>query len=173
VGGGEAAAAVAAVAPAVATAQLDVMKLSVAQLKAELKKRGRVTGGNKSVLQVRLKEAIDLNVPVSEEAGGDEAPRPDFMAGLDVTARWELLTRCDDPVPESDNDDGSLRPTTEMNAAVNPKYGFVETFSCIPFTGTTEKMRYCCPDGRSVNRLRWEKKRWHSASMHTPSLTCS
>jgi len=50
VGGGEAVAAVAAVAPAAATAQLDVMKLSMAQLKAELKKRGRVMGGNESVL---------------------------------------------------------------------------------------------------------------------------
>lgn len=96
--------------PAAETAQLDVMKLSVAQLKAELKKRGRVTSGNKSVLQVRLKEAIDLNVPVSEEAGGNKAPCPEFMAELDVTTRWELLSRCDDPVPEPDNDDGSLRP---------------------------------------------------------------
>ena len=46
-----------------------------------------------------------------------------------------MLTRYDDPVPEPENDDGSLRPPTEMDAAVNPKY--------IPFTGTTEKMRYC------------------------------
>ena len=134
-------------APAAATAQLDVMKLSVAQLKAELKKRGQVTAGNKSILQVRLKEAIDLNVPVSEEAGGNEAPRPEFMAGLGVTARWELLSRCDDPVLEPDNEDGSLRPSTEMSATVNPKYGFVDTFDRIPFTGTTEKMRYCRPDG--------------------------
>jgi hypothetical protein len=47
-------------------------------LKAELKKRGRVTGRNKSVLQVRLKEAIDLNVPVSEEARRSKAPRLEF-----------------------------------------------------------------------------------------------
>ncbi|MFM6174890.1 MAG: SAP domain-containing protein [Sphaerospermopsis kisseleviana] len=114
--GGEAAAAVDP-----AAAQLDVMKLSVAQLKAELKKRGRATAGNKSVLQVRLKEAIDLNVPVSDEAGGgNEASRPDFIAGLDVTARWELLTRCNDPIPEPENNDGSLRPPTEMSAAINP-----------------------------------------------------
>ena len=59
VGGGEAAVAVAAVKPAAAaaTAQLDVMQLSVTQLKAELRKRGRGTSRNKSVLQVRLKEA--------------------------------------------------------------------------------------------------------------------
>ncbi len=143
-GGGEAAAAVAS---AAAMAQLDVMKLLVAQLKAELKKRGQVTGGNKSILQVRLKETIDLNVSVSEEAGGIEAPRPEFMVGLDVTARWELLSRCNNPVPELDNDDGSLRPPTKMSATVNPKYGFIDMFDLIPFTGTTEKMRYCHPDG--------------------------
>ena len=56
------------------------------------------------------------------------------MAGLDVTARWELLTWCDDLVPKPDSDNGSLRPPTEMNATVNPEYGFVETFDHIPFT---------------------------------------
>ncbi len=67
--------------------------------------------------------------------GGDEAPRPEFMVGSDVTARWVLLTWYDNPVPEPENDDGSLRPPTEMDAAVNPKY--------TPFTGMTEKMQYC------------------------------
>ena len=147
--------------------QLDVMRLSVAQLKAELRKRGRGTGGNKSAMQVRLKEAIDLNVPVLEESGGNEARRPDFMTGLDVTAKWELLTRCDDPIPEPDNDDGNLRPPTEMNADPNPKYGFIETFNRIPFTGTTEKMRYYRPNGRSINRSRKEKRRRQSESRHS------
>ncbi len=78
---------------------------------------------------------------------GNEAPCLEFMAELDVTARWELLTQCDDPVTEPDNDDGSLRPPTKMSATVNPKYNFVDTFDCIPFTGTAEKMRYCHPDG--------------------------
>jgi hypothetical protein len=32
-----------------------------------------------------------------------------------------------------------------MNAAINPKYGFVKTFDRILFTRTTEKMRYCRP----------------------------
>jgi len=52
-----------------------------------------------------------------------------------------------------------------MSATVNPKYGFVDTFDRIPFTGTTEKMRYCHP--RSVNRSRREKKRKHSVSRHS------
>jgi hypothetical protein len=57
-----------------------------------------------------------------------------------------------------------------MNAAMNPKYGFVETFDHIPFTGTMEKMQYCWPDGQSVNCSRREKRRkradgWHSQPM--------
>ena len=67
--------------------QLDVMKLSIEQLKEKLKKRGWVTCGNKNVLQVCLKEAINFNVPDSEEAGGGEAPCPEFMVGLDVMVR--------------------------------------------------------------------------------------
>ncbi len=51
-------------------------------------------------MQERLKEAIKLNVPVLGESGVNEARRPDFMAGLDVMARWELMTRCEDPVPK-------------------------------------------------------------------------
>ncbi len=165
-GGGEAV--VVAMVVAMEVAQLDVMQLSIAQLKAELRKRSQGTGGNKSAMQVRLKEVIDLNVPVFEESGGNEAHRPDFMVGLDVTAKWELLTQCDDPIPQPDNGDGNLQSPTKMYASVNPKYGFIETFDHIPSTGTTEKMWYCCPNGRSINWLRKEKrKRKQSESWHS------
>jgi hypothetical protein len=137
---------VAAVAP-VAVVPPDVMRLSAARLREELRKRGRATGGNKSAMQERLNEAIDLNVLVSEEWGVNEARHPDFMAGLDVTAKWELLTQCNNPVPESSNNDNTLQPPTKINATLNPKYGFVKMFNRIPFTGTTKKMRYCRPDG--------------------------
>jgi hypothetical protein len=76
-------------------------------------------------LQARLKEAIENNVPI---ASGREAPRHESMNGLDVTARWELLTRNEHPVPEPENADASHRPPTERDVAINPKYGFVETF---------------------------------------------
>ncbi len=133
-------------------------------MREELRKRGWATGGNKSAMQESLKEVIELNMPVSGESGVNEARRPDFMGGLDVTARWELMTPCKDPVPEPNNDNDTLPPPTKMNATPNPKYGFVETFDRIPFTETTEKMRYCRPDGRSVNRSRKEKKRPLSSS---------
>jgi hypothetical protein len=170
VGGGEAPAAegepeVAAPVP------LNVMGLNAVQLKEELRKRDRQTGGNKQAMQERLKEAIAMNVPVldGQSLEANKSRRPDFMAGLDVMAKWELLTRCESPVPEPTNDDETLWPPTEMNANPNPKYGFVEMFDRIPFTGTTEKMLYCRQCGRSVNRSRKEDGRkrkcsntWHS-----------
>jgi hypothetical protein len=54
-----------------------------------------------------------------------------------------------------------------MNATMNPKYGFVETFDRILFTRTTEKMRYRWPDGRSVNCLRQEKRRKRADGLHS------
>ncbi len=143
--------AAAAVAASAATNEVKVMRLLVTQLKEELRKRGHGTQGRKSNLQDRLKEEILLNVPV---ALGNEAHRHDWMAGLDVTAKWELLSWCDEPVLKPNNVDADLWLPTKMNATMNPKYGFVEMFDCMPFTGMTEKMRYCWPDSLSVNRLR-------------------
>ena len=123
-----------------------MMRLGVNELKAELRKRGRSIGGKKAELQVRLKEAIENNVPI---ASGREAPRHESMNGLDVTARWELLTRNEHPVPEPENADASHRPPTERDVAINPKYGFVETFVRVPFSGTTEKI---CMFGPTAGR---------------------
>jgi hypothetical protein len=143
-GGGGCVEAVAAVVAPAAPNEVNIMLLSVKQLKEELRKRGRGTQGRKSDFQDRLKEAILLNMPV---ALGNEARRHHCMAGLHVTAKWELLTRCDEPVPKPNTVDADLRPPTKMNANMNPIYGFVETFDCIPFTRTMEKMRYCWLDG--------------------------
>jgi len=136
-----------------------MMHLSVNELKAELKKRGRSIGGKKADMWVRLKEAIENNVPI---ALGSEPPRHESMNGLDVTARWELLTRQPYPVPEPENEDSTHRPPTERDATINPKYGFVETFVRVPFSGTTEKMLYLRPDGRAVNRKKTQRKRKRS-----------
>ncbi len=45
--------------------ELDIMRLLVAQLRDELKKRGRQSHRKKGELQDFLKEAIHLNVPVA------------------------------------------------------------------------------------------------------------
>jgi len=133
-----------------------MMRLGVSELKAELKKRGRLTVGGKVELQTHLKEAIKLNVPI---ALGSEAPRHESMNGLDVTARWDLLTRKEYPVPEPENEDPSHCPPTERDATINPKYGFQETFVQVKFTVTTEKMLYIWPNGRVVNRKKTARKR--------------
>jgi len=141
-----------------------MMRLGVNELKAELKKRGRSTGGKKAEMRARLKEAIMNNVPI---ASGSEAPRHESMNGLDVTARWELLTRQLYPVPEPENEDSTHRPPTERDAAINPKYGFVETFVRVPFSGMTEKMLYIRPSGREVNRKKTQRKRKRSPTRHS------
>jgi hypothetical protein len=92
-----------------APVQLNVMGLNVVRLREELRKRGRQMGGNKQAMQELLKEAIEMNVPVldGQSSEAKESHHPDFMAGLDVTAKWELLTRCKSPVPEPTNNDCS------------------------------------------------------------------
>jgi hypothetical protein len=125
-----------------ATEQLTIetmMALKMKELKEELRKRGRSIFGKKGELQERLKEAILLNVPV---ATGNEARRHESMSGLDVTARWVLLTPEDAPIPEPQNADQSLHPPTEMNGTLNPKFGMKETFLRGAFTGTNETIRY-------------------------------
>ena len=141
-----------------------MMHLGMIELKAELRKWGRSIGGGEAELQARLKEAIENNVPI---ASGSEAPRHESMNGLDVTARWELLTRQLYPVPEPENEDSTHRPPTERDAAINPKYGFVETFVRVPFSGMTEKMLYIRPSGREVNRKKTQRKRKRSPTRHS------
>ncbi len=156
-------------APTAAPAEIDVNKLMVVQLRVELKKRGHSTFGNKGAMQEHLKEAIVMNVPVSELAGNEEGHCDDCMMGVDVMARWELLTPCGDPIPEPDNEDGSLWLPTEMNATVNPKYGFIKMFHHIPSTGTTEKMRYVHPKGQSIHCVRNQKKQKQSEMPLSPN----
>jgi hypothetical protein len=130
------------VAPTVITVE-SLTRLPVKELKEELKKRGRSTTGKKEELRARLKEAIELNVPI---ASGNEPPHHESMSGLDVTARWEMLTPNEFLVSEPENVDLSHRPPTERDATINRKYGFRETFIRVPFTGTTKKMAYVRPE---------------------------
>jgi hypothetical protein len=106
-------------------------------LKDELKKRGRQTGGNKSALIERLVEAVNANVPVTENT----VKRHESMNGLDVTAVWIPLTKNPIPITEPTNEDADLHPPTERDAPVNPKYEFIERFDRIPFSGTTKNMK--------------------------------
>jgi hypothetical protein len=104
-----------------------VTLLNVAQLKEELKRRGRSIAGKKGDLQACLKEVIVLNVPVAL-GGGELVRHHESMSGLDIMARWELLTPKDKPIPEPKSKDPSLRPPTELDGSMNPKYAMKETF---------------------------------------------
>ena len=114
-----------AVASAAAPAEIDVKKLMVVQLRAELKKRGWSTFGNKGAMQQCLMEAIAMNVLVSKLAGNKEGHCDKCMMGLDIMARWKLLTPCGNPISEPGNEDGTLHPPTKMTAPISPKYGFL------------------------------------------------
>ena len=108
------------------------------ELKAELRKRGRSVGGIKFFLIERLLEAVNSNVPILENA----VARHESMNGLDVTAEWIPLTKNPIPVMEPNNEDAGLRPPTERDAPINPKFEFNEEFTRIPFSGTTKNMGY-------------------------------
>ncbi len=64
------------------------------------------------------------------------------MNGLNVTARWVLLQPNPTPIPNPTNPDAHLRPPTEKDGEVNPKYKYNEQFHRNPFEGTTTKMKY-------------------------------
>ncbi len=150
-------------APAVEAMQLTmemVMGLNVNRLKEELRKRGRSFAGKKGELQERLKEVVINNVPV---ALGNEPRCHKSMAGLDVTARWELLTPAAEPVPKPLSENQGHHPPTKMDGLRNPKYAMVERFQRGVFMGTNEKMRYvkpCCasPLTRDHRKERRRKK---------------
>eukprot|EP00956_Cyclotella_meneghiniana_P034869 scaffold109003_cov36-Cyclotella_meneghiniana.AAC.1 len=127
-------------APAVPAALTEerIKTFNVAQLKDELKKRGRPVSGAKAVLAQRLIDAVNNNVPVAETA----VVRDASMANLDVTAFWQPLTIDPTPVPEPMNIDAALRPPTERDAPITQKYDFKETFDRSPFLGTTSDMGY-------------------------------
>jgi hypothetical protein len=111
-------------------------------LKEELRKRGQSYAGKKGELQERLKTAVVNNVPV---ASGNLLCRHESMGGLDIMARWELLTPATEPVSEPVNEDMGHRPPTEMDGLRKPKYDMVERIQHGVFTSTNEKMRYVKP----------------------------
>ena len=86
-----------------------------------------------------LKEAIELNVPI---ALSNKAPCHESMSGLDVMARWEMLTPNEFSVPKPKNVDSIHRPPTKRDATINRKYGFRETFVRVLCTGTAKKMAF-------------------------------
>ena len=92
-----------------------MMTLRVKELMEELKLRGQTISDKKKMLQARLREAIEQNIPVSTTA----AP-PEHKCGN--------YSYNNTPIPEPINIDASPCPPTERGGALNPKYGFQEKF---------------------------------------------
>ncbi len=113
-----------------------IISMTSIQWKAELEKRGKPKSAkNKSILQQHLIDAIDASISAAP------ALQHKSMMGLDVTSKWVLLTPNPTPIPNPSNPDNSLWPPTERDGALNPKYGYNETFQQQEFEGTTKKMK--------------------------------
>ena len=108
--------------------------LNVAALKNESKMRGKGVSGNKRALVMRLTAVICDGIPIQEEC---DVVRGAHLNGVDVTDHWRLLTKNPTPIDKPINEDTSLRPPTERDAPINPKYGYDELFDRAPFLGTT------------------------------------
>ena len=69
------------------------------------------------------------------------------------------MTPEDEPFPQPENADASLRPPTEMDGVTNRKYAMKEKFVRGIFSGTNEKMRYAnnSPDCPPKRRRRGKK----------------
>ncbi len=109
--------------------------MTTKELKGKLKRKGWTIRGKKEDLINMMAMAIESNVPVTATAIEQYAS----LIGLDVTAKWELLTAGHLLVPEPRNEDARMSLPTECNAPTNPKFSFKETFDCMKFTGTLDK----------------------------------
>ena len=96
--------------------------MKVAELKAELKKRGMPVSGVKAVLVAWSKEAMLQGVPVAASVPMRHA----CMNNLDVTVFWEVLLPNPEPVPEPENENTTLHPPTKRDAPITLKHGYDE-----------------------------------------------
>ena len=118
----------------------DVHKMSVKDLKAELKKRKLAITGLKDALKLRLIEAIKKGVPVTADIDNGKL---DNFAGdaFSPGAYWEEL-KCEGEVIEEDMPDGFRAPT--VPAGETPfmkKRNYEQVFDRMVFTGVTEVPR--------------------------------
>ena len=118
----------------------DVQKLSVKDLKVELKKRKLGVSGLKDALKVRLIEAIEKGVPITADI---DAEREENFAGDAFTpgAYWEEL-KCEGEVIQEDMPDGFRAPP--VPAGETPfmkKRNYQQVFDRMAFTGVAEVPR--------------------------------
>ena len=121
--------------------------------------------GKKGDLLLRLKDALITNLPVLD----GPVERDAGMTGLDVTAEWVLLEPDPIPIAEPANKDGTLRPPTERDAPVNPKYRYNETFEHQSFLGTTEDMSYMASYNLPYRKKGQRRRKLSPTRQHQPA----
>jgi hypothetical protein len=123
------------------TALLDdeaVNKMTIAQLKDELRKRNLTVNGVKAVLQERLQAFLSNpnssnNLPQQNAAaavGNNNLTSADFSEA----AIWKELTVEATPVPEPNRNPNLVGPTVPAGESEFTKWNFTETFDRPPFT---------------------------------------
>ena len=138
-----------------------ITKMKVADLKAELSKRGLDTKGLKNVLLDHLKQVMVDQVPVlsNSELQSDN----ERISGFAVTAKWKPLKPIEEPVAEPDNIVGMLHAPTipeEDTLFVPQKHNFAETFDHSPFLGC-QKIPHCHHNGHQMHDPHTNQPMWN------------
>ena len=112
------------------------------RLREELKARGLSQCGAVPLLITRLCENREAPLATKGTKGTKtkKKRKDNHMGSLPPGASWRLLTPLANAVAEPSNVDPSLKPPTNLDGPVNPKYSYSDKFERAPFTGTDAKL---------------------------------
>jgi len=117
-------------------------KLTVKQLKTELRIRGKSEAGLKPQLQARLRAELSARAVVTIDPSsveGSQNAQPKELSGFPHTAYWEVLEPDTVPVEEPENSFAARAPTIPADECdvvrVPEKYNYSQQFDRPPFTG--------------------------------------
>jgi hypothetical protein len=124
--------------------EVEVMAMTVNQLKDELAKRKLSKNGVKATLQQRLIGAM-TTLPNTAIESADDAEGPQTAAavieGFDPSAKWRELVHNEVPVEEPTRPNYLRGPTVPTNEDEFPKFNFDETWDRPPFSAMSEVVK--------------------------------
>jgi len=129
--------------PVVTFTEEDLKKMKNSELQAELKKRGRSTNGNKTVLVARLLAA--LNDEAGTSTGGNRSGRrkgrrkgypctDEAIEGFAPEARWRELVANNEPVAELTRPNDLVGPTIPLGEKEFKKFDYSDQWDREPWT---------------------------------------